>query len=126
MAAAGADHHRQLALVVEQIRHAGHVHIVVRADDTGDLLVEEHRELGRLHAGLGDVVGVVEADGQELPGVHGGQQANLLEPVALGWVVALADVAVLDDPVARPISCVKATELHELIPGISTGTCAGA
>ena len=31
-----------------------------------DLLVEEHRHLGRLHAALGDVVGVVERDRQVL------------------------------------------------------------
>ena len=39
-----------------------------------DLLVEEHRHLGRLHAGLGDVVGVVEGDRQVLARPGGAEQ----------------------------------------------------
>ena len=100
VAAARADHYRQLALVVEQVRHAGHVHVVVRADHAGDLLVEEHRELGRLHAALGDVVGVVEADGQELARLDGRQQTHLRQWMPLGRVVPVDDILLLDDPAA--------------------------
>ena len=126
VAAASADHDRQLALVVEQVRDARHVHVVVGTDHAGDLLVEEHRELGRLHARLGDVVGVVEADCQELAWLDRCQQANILERVALGRIVAMDEVAVLDDPGLRPVAGVKATQLHDFTSGISTGACSGA
>ena len=75
---------------------------------------------------LGDVVGVVEPDGQELARLHGSQQAHLLQRMALVGVVAVDDVAVLDDPVARTGAGVEATEPHEDISGISTGACSGA
>ena len=100
--------------------------VVIRADDAGDLLVEEHGVLGRVHSRLGDVVGVIQADGQELAGLDGRQQANVLERVALGGVVAMDEVPVLDDPWLRPGAGVKAAELHEFISGISTGACSGA
>ena len=48
-----------------------------------DLLVEEHRHLGRLHAALGDVVGVVERDRQVLAGEGGAEQADVGERRAL-------------------------------------------
>ena len=126
VAAARADHDRELALVVEQVRDLGHVHVVVRADHAGDLLVEEHRELGRLHAALGDVVGVVEPDRQELARLDGRQQTHLLQWMALGRVVPVEDILVLDDPVARSGAGVEATEPHDDISGISTGACSGA
>ena len=98
VAAAGPDHDRKLALVVEQVRDARHVHVVVGTDHARDLLVEEHRELRRLHAGLGDVIGVVEADRQELARQHGSEQPDLLKRMALLRVVPIDDVAVLDRP----------------------------
>ena len=100
--------------------------VVIGPDHAGDLLVEEHRKLGRLHARLGDVVGVVEPDRQELAGLDRRQQANVLERVALGGVVAIDEVPVLDDPGLRAVAGVEAAELHEVISGISTGACSGA
>ena len=72
------------------------------------------------------MVGVVEADGQELARQDGRQQPDLLQRMALDGVVPIDDVTVLDDPVARSGACVEATELHEDISGISTGACSGA
>ena len=54
-----------------------------RADDAAHLLVEEHRHLGRLHAALGDVVGVVEGDRQVLARDGGAEQPDLGERAAL-------------------------------------------
>ena len=87
--------------------------VVVGTDHAGDLLVEEHRELRRLHARLGDVVGVVEPDGQELARPDGREQADLVQRMLLGPVVAVDDVAVLYDSVARPGAGIKATEPHQ-------------
>ena len=78
------------------------MHVVARPDHAGDLLVEEHRELRRLHAGLGDVVGVVQADRQELARPDGRQQADLVERMTLVRVFSVDDVPVLDDARARP------------------------
>ena len=66
VAAALADHDRQLGLVVEQGRDLRHVHVGARPDHAGHLLVEEDRHFGRLHPHLGDVVGVVERDAEVL------------------------------------------------------------
>ena len=79
VAAAGADHDRQLPLVVELVGDLRHVDVGAGADDAGRLLVEEHRHLGRLHAALGDVVGVVEGDRQVLAGAGRAEQADLGE-----------------------------------------------
>ena len=126
VAAAGADHDRELTFVVEQRGDARHVHVVIRTDHARDLLVEEHRELRRLHPGLGDVVGVVETDGQELPRQDGRQQADLLQRVLLVEVDLVDDVPVPDDAGPRAGARVEATEPHEDISGISTGACSGA
>jgi hypothetical protein len=45
------------------------------------------------------VIGVVEPNGQELPGPNGSQQANVLERVALGRAVPANPVIVLDNAV---------------------------
>ena len=66
VAAAPTDHERELALVVEQRRDARQVNRVERAGDARRLLVEEHRDGGRLEPRLLHVVGVVETDGEEL------------------------------------------------------------
>ena len=80
------------------------MHVVIRPDDAGRLLVEEHRELRRLHPGLGDVIGIVEADGQKLARQDRRQQANLVEGVSLARVVPVDDVTVVDDPGLRPVA----------------------
>ena len=121
-----ADHDRQLTLIVEQVRDARHVDAVVWTDHAGDLLVEEDRELRRLHARLGDVVGVVQPDGQELPRPDRREQADLVEGILLGPVVAVDDVAVVYDSVPRAGAGIKATEPHRDTSGISTGACSGA
>ena len=126
VAAAGADHDRELTLVVEERRDAREVHVVVRADHAGDLLVEEHRVLRCLHPGLGDVVGVVETDGQELPGLDGRQQADLVKGMLFVRIGPVDDVPVADDAGARAGAGVVAAELHEDISGMSTGACSGA
>ena len=79
VAAALADHDRQLGLVVEQGRDLRHVDVGARPDHAGHLLVEEDRHLGRLHPHLGDVVGVVERDRQVLARRGRRQQAHLGE-----------------------------------------------
>jgi len=79
VAAAAADHHCQLGLVVEESGDLGHVHLGVRPGDAADLLVEEGRNLGRLHAHLGDVVGVVERDRHVHARHRRGEQADLSE-----------------------------------------------
>ena len=66
VAAAAADHEAELALVIERLRDARHVHGIARTRHAGRLLVEDDRELRCLESGLGDVVGVVEADRKEL------------------------------------------------------------
>src|SRR5687767_13659733 len=99
MPASLTDHDRKLALVVQQTGHAWHVHVVARTHDARDLLVEEDRELGCLHAAFGDVVGVVEPDCEELARLHGRQQSYLIERVTVGGIVATDDEAVFDDAV---------------------------
>ena len=123
---ARADHDRELTLIVEQVRDARHVDVVAGTDHAGDLLVEEDRELRRLHARLGDVVGVVQPDGQELPRPDRSEQADLVQGMLLGRVLAVDDVPVLYDSVARPGAGIKATEPHRDTSGISTGACSGA
>ena len=80
----------------------------------------------RLHARLGDVIGVVQPDRQELPRQHGRQQPDRLQRMALLRVVAIDDVSVLDEPVAGSGAGVEATEPHDFISAISTGACSGA
>ena len=89
-------------------------------------LLKNTGNCGRLHARLGDVVGVVEADRQELARQHGSEQPDLLQRMALLRVVPIDDVSVLDHPVARSRARVEATEPHDDISGISTGACSGA
>ena len=101
VATARADHDRQLALVVEQVRDAWHVDVRSRADHAGDLLVEEDRELRRLHAALRDMVGVVEPDRQVLARLDRGEQSDIGERVPVA-AVAIDDFLAVDDAVARP------------------------
>jgi hypothetical protein len=68
VAASPPDHDTELALVVDHGRDARDVDRVPRSGDTRGLLVEEDGELGSGPAGLDDMVGVVQADGQELGG----------------------------------------------------------
>ena len=126
VAAASADHDRELAFIVEQARYAGHVDVVLRSDHARDLLVEEHRVPRRVHAGLGDVVGVVEPDGEVLPRPDRSQQPDLVQRIPFIGAFAIYDVAVLDDSGPRPGAGIKATESHRAASGISTGACSGA
>ena len=100
VAAALPDHDGELALVVEQARRARHVHVVARPDHASGLLVEEDRELGRLHAALGDVVGVVKPDCEVLPRGSTGATGSPCGRSRSG-VVAIDDLISLDDAVAR-------------------------
>ena len=72
--AAGADHDRQLALVVQSLDDLGAVDRAAgRRDRTADL--DEHdRLLGALAAGLLHVLGVVEADRVDRPRLQDGRQ----------------------------------------------------
>jgi hypothetical protein len=122
--ASGSDHERELSLVVEQARYARHVHVSIGADYARDLLVEEDGELGRLHAALGDVIGVVEPDPEELPRLHRRQQAHALERVSIAGP-AIDDVISLDHAGSRLRVDLEYAELHDG-SGISTGACSGA
>ncbi len=68
MAAAPPDHDAELTLVVELGRDARAVDVVEGSRHGGHLLVEDDRRLRRGPAGLGGVVGVVEADREDLAG----------------------------------------------------------
>src|SRR6056297_2945824 len=74
---AGADHDGELHLPVGLLRPARHDDRVVRAADGAGRLHEDDR-LGRhLHAGLGGMVGIVEADADELAGAgHAGAKTG--------------------------------------------------
>ncbi|MCY1376596.1 hypothetical protein D9M69_641030 [compost metagenome] len=79
VAPALADHHAQFHFPVGLHRAARNLHVVVGADDRAGPFVEHHR-LGRHgHAALGCVVGVVQADADELAHLaHAGTQAQVL------------------------------------------------
>ena len=113
--AALADDDRELALVIEQARDARHVNVIVRPDHAGDLLVEEDRELRRLHAALGDVVGVVEPDRQELPGLDRRKQPDLVERVFI-VLLTIDDLLAFDHAVTRAAVCLESAELHWGLP----------
>jgi hypothetical protein len=66
IAGAAADDDAQLDLIVELGRALGDHGVVVRAADGARRLVEDQRLLGKRHAGFSGMVGVVEADGQEI------------------------------------------------------------
>ena len=123
---ARADHDRELTLVVEQARDAGHVNIVVRTDHARDLFVEEHRELRCLHARLRDVIGVVEPDRQELSRPDRRQQAHHVQRILLAALYVIDDTTVFYDPVARTGARVESAEFHHDTSGIATGACSGA
>src|SRR5581483_2499564 len=124
VSAAFADHDRELALVVEQGGHARHVHVVPGPDHAGNLLVEEHRELGRLHAALGDVISVVEADAEELAWPDRRQQTYVGQRISL-VELAVDDLIAHDHPVARSFADLEPAAPHDA-SGISTGACSGA
>ncbi|MDX6602850.1 MAG: hypothetical protein QOF13_2052 [Solirubrobacterales bacterium] len=96
VAAALADHQRQLCLVVEQRRDLRHVHLGPRPSHAGHLLVEEDRHLGRLHPHLGDVIGVVERDRQVLAGRGWGQELDIGERKAGGTAGELLEAGPAD------------------------------
>src|ERR1700694_989445 len=66
MPAAPPDHKTEFALVVERLRGARPMNRVVGPVYAGYLFVKEYREGWTFAAGLSDVVGVVEADREEL------------------------------------------------------------
>ena len=60
------DHESELAFIVEGGRIVRTMKIVERTVRGGRLLVEDHRVRWRFHAGLGDVIRVVQTDGKNL------------------------------------------------------------
>ena len=66
VACARADHDREFDLPVGLFRVLRDDDVVVRPDDAGGGLVEQQGLLGDRHAGLGRVVGIIEADGDEI------------------------------------------------------------
>src|SRR5262249_34929008 len=80
VAGARADDDAELDLVVELARVPRDDGGVVRPADAGRRLVEDDRLLGDRHAGLGRVVGVVEADGDEVADTA---DAGAAAPIAL-------------------------------------------
>src|SRR5207247_2013668 len=64
--AAASDDERQLDLPVGLLRIFGNDDVVVGADDAARVLGKDDRLLRHLRAGLGGMVGVVEADAEEL------------------------------------------------------------
>ena len=90
-----------------------------------DLLVEEDRELRRLHPALGDVVGVVEPDAQELARPDRGQQAHVLERVSLSPVAGRRTSSPSTTPCCGLALRFEPAALHDA-SGISTGAWSGA
>src|ERR1700730_18389625 len=64
--AAPTDHETQFALVVERLRGPRPMNRVVRPVYAGDLFVKENRKGWTFAPGLSDMVGVVEANSEEL------------------------------------------------------------
>src|SRR5208282_1054370 len=66
IARTAADDDAELAFVVELGRALRHHGVVVRPANAARRLVEDDRLLRQWHAGLGGVVGIIEADGDEI------------------------------------------------------------
>ena len=74
-----ADHHRQLALVVDPLADRQELDRVAGSDHRRRRLQEQQRFLGDLHAELGRVRGVVLPHADDLRGQHGRQQPDVVE-----------------------------------------------
>ncbi|GAC1312192.1 MAG: hypothetical protein NVSMB12_01710 [Acidimicrobiales bacterium] len=72
--AAPADDHAELALVVDLLRGPGDLDGRPRAHDARRLLVEPQLVLGQVASGLGHMIPVVQADGEELRWSGDGRQ----------------------------------------------------
>src|SRR5581483_7466726 len=66
VAASSANHEAEFALVVERLGGAGKMNRGAGSGHAARLLVEEHRERRFFPSGFGDMVGVVQADGEKL------------------------------------------------------------
>ena len=107
-----ADHDRQLALVVEKARDARHVDVVAGPHHARHLLVEEDRELGRLHAALGDVVGIVKPDRQGTCAAGPARAAGPPSSEYSSSVLTIDDLLAFDHAVTRATVCLKSAQLH--------------
>ena len=120
VAGPAADHDRQLHLPVGLHGAAGEDEVVVRAAQRGRGLEEDDRLVGDLRAGLAGVVGVVEADADDLGGPgHAGA-----EPLALRH--ARGRGGVLARPGREPGEAVRAEEALVPVRAEGRGVDAGA
>ena len=99
---AGADHHRQLDLVVELLGHRVVDHVVARPDHRRAGLGEVDGVLRHGGAALGGVVGVVAAEAEDVPGGRrdGSQKANALEGIGEPALGQLLDGLLIRQPLA--------------------------
>ena len=74
-----ADDHRQLGLEIRPVRGEGNLNLQSVGDERRGRLEPEERFLRQRLAGFARVVGVIEAHGDDLGGVHRGQGAQSFE-----------------------------------------------